>query len=60
VAAATPNLRHVEWFHDHVRIENLFFDGATACPDGGLLPLSDGPGHGFGLKASAAEPFRVR
>ena len=21
VAAATPNLRHLEWFHDHVRIE---------------------------------------
>ena len=60
VAAATTNLRHLEWFHDHVRIENLFFDGATRCPDGGLLPLSDGPGHGLELKASAAEPFRVR
>ena len=22
VAAATPNLRHLEWFHDHVRIED--------------------------------------
>ena len=27
VAAATPNLRHLEWFHDHVRIESRFFDG---------------------------------
>lgn len=26
VAAATPNLRHIEWFHDHVRIENMFFE----------------------------------
>jgi hypothetical protein len=23
VAAATPNLRHLEWFHDHVRIESI-------------------------------------
>ncbi|MBD0293569.1 MAG: mandelate racemase, partial [Jiangellaceae bacterium] len=28
VAAATPNLRHLEWFHDHVRIERLLFEGA--------------------------------
>ena len=27
VAAAVPNLRHLEWFHDHVRIESMFFDG---------------------------------
>ena len=60
VAAATPNLRHLEWFHDHVRIENLFFEGATDCPEGGLLPLSDGSGHGFELRPTAAEPFRVR
>jgi len=31
VAAAVPRLRHVEYFHDHVRIEEgLLFDGATA------------------------------
>ena len=32
-AAATPNLRHLEWFHDYVRIESLFFDGTLqpAC-----------------------------
>ncbi|TWH70150.1 L-alanine-DL-glutamate epimerase-like enolase superfamily enzyme [Micromonospora olivasterospora] len=28
VAAATPNLRHLEWFHDHVRIESMLFEGA--------------------------------
>jgi hypothetical protein len=33
-AAATPNLRHPEWFHDHVRIESMFFDG-TLDPAGG-------------------------
>jgi hypothetical protein len=35
-AAATPNLRHLEWFHDHVRIESLFFDG-TLDPAGGVI-----------------------
>ena len=36
VAAATPNLRHLEWFHDHVRIEHLLFDGALD-PGGGTV-----------------------
>ncbi len=27
VAAAVPNLRHVEYFHDHQRIERMLFDG---------------------------------
>src|SRR3954469_9360872 len=36
VAAAVPNLRHLEWFHDHVRIEEMFFDG-TLDPTGGEL-----------------------
>jgi L-alanine-DL-glutamate epimerase-like enolase superfamily enzyme len=59
VAAATPNLRHLEWFHDHVRIENLFFDG-TLDPTGGVLrPDPDAPGHGLTLRRSDAEPFRV-
>jgi L-alanine-DL-glutamate epimerase-like enolase superfamily enzyme len=35
-AAAVPNLRHLEWFHDHVRIEDMFFDG-TLDPTGGVL-----------------------
>ena len=59
VAAATPNLRHLEWFHDHVRIENLFFDG-TLDPAGGVLrPAADAPGHGLTLRRGDAEPFRV-
>ena len=28
VACASPRLRHLEWFHDHVRIEHMLFDGA--------------------------------
>ena len=31
VACAAPRLRHLEWFHDHVRIEQMLFDGAPAA-----------------------------
>lgn len=58
--AAVPNLRHLEWFHDHVRIEDLLFDGC-ASPVGGALPVrDDAVGHGLSWRADAAEEFRVR
>ena len=59
VAAATPNFRHLEWFHDHVRIENLFFDG-TLDPDGGWIRPGDSPGNGLAFRANDAAPYRVR
>lgn len=59
-AAATPNLRHLEWFSDHVRIERLFFDGALDSTGGVLVPDDLAPGHGLTFKRSDAEPFRVR
>jgi L-alanine-DL-glutamate epimerase-like enolase superfamily enzyme len=59
VAAATPNFRHLEWFHDHVRIENLFFDG-TLEPDGGWVRPGDSPGNGLALRAAEADKYRVR
>lgn len=58
VAAATPNFRHLEWFHDHVRIENLFFDG-TLDPDGGWIRPGDSPGNGLAFRAADAAPYRV-
>ncbi|MCR8897443.1 mandelate racemase [Gordonia sp. GONU] len=59
-ATTVPNLRHLEWFHDHVRIETAFFDG-TLDPTGGCLtPSDDAPGHGLTPKFADLEPFRVR
>jgi L-alanine-DL-glutamate epimerase-like enolase superfamily enzyme len=50
---AVPNLRHVEYFHDHVRIEEtLLFDGAKPARDGCLRPASR-PGHGLTLRGDA-------
>jgi len=57
-AAATPNLRHLEWFADHVRIESMLFDHADPG-SGGRLRLADGPGHGLEFRARDAEPYRV-
>ncbi|MBP2705094.1 mandelate racemase [Microbispora sp. RL4-1S] len=58
-AAATPALRHIEWFHDHVRIESELFDGA-ARPVGGVAHPSDGaPGHGLVLRPDVAARYRV-
>jgi L-alanine-DL-glutamate epimerase-like enolase superfamily enzyme len=58
-AAAIPNLRHLEYFHDHVRIEGELFDGALD-PTGGILrPDRDRPGLGLVLDRAAAEPYRV-
>ena len=59
-AAAVANLRHLEYFHDHVRIEHLLFDGALA-PDGGTVHPDQGrPGIGLVLDHSAADPYRRR
>jgi L-alanine-DL-glutamate epimerase-like enolase superfamily enzyme len=58
VAATTPALRHVEWFHDHVRIEQLLVDGCPDPTDAWLAP-EDAPGHGLTFKVSRAETFRT-
>jgi L-alanine-DL-glutamate epimerase-like enolase superfamily enzyme len=58
VAMATPNLRHLEWFHDHVRIEGRYLDGFPA-PDGGAVVPPDGPGHGLSVRESDLAPHRV-
>jgi len=55
-----PNLRHVEYFHDHQRIERMLFDGVLD-PDGGQLTPDPGrPGLGLSLRVTGAEPFRQR
>jgi L-alanine-DL-glutamate epimerase-like enolase superfamily enzyme len=59
VAAATGNLRHVEWFHDHDRIERQLFTGAADPTGGTVSAQSRRPGHGLQLD-DAAGPFAVR
>jgi L-alanine-DL-glutamate epimerase-like enolase superfamily enzyme len=56
---AVRRLRHLEYFHDHVRAEHLLFDG-TLPPDGGALRPDPGrPGLGLDVRWADAEPYRV-
>ncbi|HEX3647185.1 MAG TPA: enolase C-terminal domain-like protein [Pseudonocardiaceae bacterium] len=59
VAAATPNLRHLEWFHDHVRIESTLFTGALDPSGGVITPDADRPGHGMEFDEDAAGRYRA-
>jgi len=54
--AVTP-LRHLEYFHDHVRIESMFFDGVHAPVNGELSPDLSRPGIGIELKCADAQHF---
>ncbi|HEY2195984.1 MAG TPA: enolase C-terminal domain-like protein [Actinomycetospora sp.] len=60
VGTAVWHLRHLEYFHDHVRIEARAFDGVLCpYPDGTLRPDRSRPGHGLTLRAADLEPYRV-
>ena len=59
-ACAAPRFRHQEWFHDHVRIEALLFEGAPVPESGVIRPdLSRPGGLGLEFKESDAEPYRL-
>lgn len=58
-ACAAPPLRHLEWFHDHVRIEHMLFDGAPVAHDGAIAPDFSQPGLGVVFKRNDAERFRI-
>lgn len=58
-AAAVPNLRHVEYFHDHHRIETMLFGGALSPAGGTLTPDPNQPGHGLHLRDDVASLYRV-
>jgi L-alanine-DL-glutamate epimerase-like enolase superfamily enzyme len=57
VCCAVPAARHVEYFHDHVRIEQMLFDGVLEPVDGALYPDSSSPGLGLELKRADAAKY---
>lgn len=59
LGCAAPRFRHLEWFHDHARIESLLFDGAPVPRDGAIAPDMGRPGFGLALKTADALPFLV-
>lgn len=56
---AAPRFRHCEWFHDHVRIERMLFDGAPVPHGGAIMPDSGRPGLGLIFKQQDAARFAV-
>ncbi len=57
VCAAIEPLAHVEYFHDHARIEGMLFDGAPPLREGGLWPDPTVPGMGLSLREGEAERY---
>lgn len=55
---ATRRFRHLEWFHDHVRIGRRFFDGFPE-PVRGRLATPDRPGLGVELKEADVEHYAI-
>jgi L-alanine-DL-glutamate epimerase-like enolase superfamily enzyme len=59
LCCATRPAINLEYFHDHVRIEQELFDGAP-IPHGGILSLDrTRPGIGIELKASGATKYSI-
>jgi L-alanine-DL-glutamate epimerase-like enolase superfamily enzyme len=59
VGPSLETLVHLEYFHDHVRIENMIFDGVPHPRDGILYPAIERPGLGVTLRSEEAERFAV-
>ena len=58
-ACSLPGFVIGEYFHDHARIENLFFDGTPQLVDGCLQPDRSRPGFGLEFKRADAEQYLV-
>jgi L-alanine-DL-glutamate epimerase-like enolase superfamily enzyme len=57
VCCAVQPLRHLEYFHDHVRLEALLFDGVLEPRDGALRPDLSRPGNGLELRRADAQRY---
>ena len=54
VGCAVPRFRHLEYFHSHVRIERMLFDGFIEQKDGFMTPDPSRPGMGLTFKQKDA------
>lgn len=56
---AVEHLRHLEYFHDHVRAESMLFDGTLSPAGGALRPDPSQPGLGLRLRREDAARYQV-
>ncbi len=59
VCCAVPRAVHMEFFHDHARIERMFFDGFCEPQKGAMYPDLTRPGMGLELKEKDAAIYLV-
>ena len=59
VCCAVPRAIHMEFFHDHARIERMFFDGFREPKNGIMSPDLSRPGVGLELKQQDAQKYQV-
>ena len=57
--AAQWHVRHIEYFHDHVRVERMLFDGRPDLVEGCLVADRSRPGLGLELRTADAEAYLV-
>ncbi|HET7825051.1 MAG TPA: enolase C-terminal domain-like protein [Anaeromyxobacter sp.] len=60
LCCAAARARHVEWFHDHARIERMLFEGALQPERGLLRPDPSRPGLGVEPRWSELERYELR
>lgn len=56
---ALKTFRHAEYFYDHVRIENMLFDGVQQPEEGVIKPDLSRPGLGLEFKQEDAKQYKV-
>ncbi len=59
LGCAVEPLRQIEYFHDHARIEEMFFEGALKPINGKLRPDPSRPGLGLKLREAEAKKYEV-
>ena len=59
VGCAVTPMRHAEYFHDHVRIERMFFEGNIEPRHGVLTPDLSRAGSGLDLKRSDVARYEI-
>lgn len=56
---AVQEFMHIEYFHDHARLEAMAFDGCPQVVEGALEPEWSSPGLGLTLRRQDLEPYRI-